>query len=78
MVKKPRHPLRIWREKQRPVVSLDVLAEKAETTKGHLGNIENDRRVPSMELMDKLCQITGLKAEDFRRAYRRNKRRNAA
>lgn len=59
------HPLRDWREKQTPKVTLSVLAEQVSVTPSHLSEIETGKNTPSLDLAIKLSRITSIEVERF-------------
>jgi transcriptional regulator with XRE-family HTH domain len=56
------HPVRAYRLRRNPPISLEDLAERAGTTKGNLSRIENRRQGISKRLFPKLVAATGIPA----------------
>jgi transcriptional regulator with XRE-family HTH domain len=62
---KPTHPLKAWRLKQEPKLTLSALAGVVGVSASHLSEIENWNNEPSLELLDKLCAKAKLTVADF-------------
>lgn len=67
MTDKPNHPLKNWRLKQEPKMTLTTLAGEVGVTASHISEIENYKNEPSFELLTKLHDKTGLNVADFMR-----------
>lgn len=59
------HPLREWRKKQNPTMTMNALAEKLGITSAHLSQIEHHKGRPSFDLATALAAITGMPVERF-------------
>jgi transcriptional regulator with XRE-family HTH domain len=55
---KNQHPIRAWRLRQTPPVSLDVLARRVGTSKGALSRIETGAQEPQLDTLRKLLAAT--------------------
>lgn len=59
------HPLKAWRLRQTPKVTLTALARQLDVSASHLSEIENLNNDPSLELTARLSSLTGLEMRDF-------------
>ncbi len=59
------HPVRAYRLRQKPALTLEVLAGRVGTTKANLSRIETGQRV-SEDLLPKLVAETGIPAATLR------------
>ena len=57
------HPQRTYREAN--ALSLAALASKVGTTRQYLSMIELGTATPSLDMVRKLCEETGLSADDY-------------
>jgi transcriptional regulator with XRE-family HTH domain len=65
MSDRPTHPLKAWRLKQKPKMTLTALAGEVEVSASHLSEIENYNNEPSLGLVMKLCRKANLSVADF-------------
>ncbi len=59
------HPLKTWRRSQTPKVTLAALAQRVGVTATHLSEVENYKNEPSLNLVDRLSNETGLEMKAF-------------
>ncbi len=59
------HPQKIWRQGQKPRVTLAALARRVGVTPSHLSEIENYKNEPSLDLAGRLSEATGLEMKAF-------------
>ena len=59
------HPLKVWRQRQSPKVTLAALARQVGVTASHLSEVENYKNEPSLDLTDRLSIATGIEMKDF-------------
>jgi len=59
------HPLRLWRHSQEPRKTLVDLANDVGVTPSHLSEIENWKNEPSLDLLARLCRVTGIEMPMF-------------
>jgi transcriptional regulator with XRE-family HTH domain len=62
----PVHPLRAFRLRQRPAMSLSVLAARTATTKATISRIETGKQKITEDLLGKLVAGTGIPARVLR------------
>lgn len=60
------HPVRAFRLRQKPLLSLEVLADRVGTTKPNLSRIETGKQRVSEDLLPKLVTETGIPAAILR------------
>ena len=60
------HPLRAFRKRQTPVLSLTELAEQIGVSKAALSRWENGLRQPDPSLLPKISEVTGIPGVDLR------------
>lgn len=59
------HPLKIWRQRQTPKVTLAALAQRVGVTPSHLSEVENYKNEPSLDLADRLSRETAIEIGAF-------------
>lgn len=59
------HPLRAWRKRQEPSVTLTALAADLGVSPSHLSEIENWNNQPSLDLVARLHEITSIEMKEF-------------
>jgi transcriptional regulator with XRE-family HTH domain len=64
-MKPTNHPLRKWREKQKPRKTLSDLAGELRISPSHLSEIENWNNEPSLDLAARLHSITKIDMKEF-------------
>jgi len=59
------HPLKSWRQRQNPKVTLASLAQRVGVTASHLSEVENYKNEPSLDLTSRLSDETGIEMRAF-------------
>lgn len=59
------HPLKVWRRGQTPKVTLAALAQRVGVTASHLSEVENYKNEPSLDLTNRLSELTGIEMKSF-------------
>lgn len=59
------HPLKTWRQRQNPKMTLAALAQRVGVTASHLSEVENYRNEPSLDLTNRLSEATGIEMKAF-------------
>lgn len=60
-----RHPLTRWRFDRDMTLGELARALTPSSTQAYLSEIESGKTVPSMSFAQRLCELTGLKLDDF-------------
>lgn len=66
------HPLKTWRNGQSPKMTLVALAQRVGVTASHLSEVENYKNEPSLDLTNRLSNVTGLEMKAFVTAAAQN------
>jgi len=62
---KQSHPLRDWRLRQQPRVTLSALAKEVSVSPSYLSEVENGNKGLSLDLAVRLSRITQIDVEKF-------------